>query len=1137
MIKRLTKYLYILLFFIPGFSEAQTHDLKFTTVTGENGVFLGKINDITQDKNGTIWFSDQTNRGITKYDGTRMTRYQNDSRKTNSLGGIYPECLFADSSGIIWIGFYGYGLDRFDPENNIFTHFRHDPNDSQSIANDTVTAVLIDHLNNVWVATYGGLDLLDPATGKFSHFAHDPSDPASLSWNIIRALYEDREGTIWVGTGLAWHTNQNGGLNRFDRKSGTFTRYLHNPENPYSLSNNKVRAIFEDSKGTFWVGSMGKNGLQSLDRKTGIFTTYPLGPKTQDSPSRPPVKSEFDHITFLTEDAEKCLWIGTLANGISRFNPQTKTTSHYTSQTASTKGFKDDSGWTAYASPDGWLWISTQEANLYKVDLYINKFIPDNSIGLPINGMYSENADVVWFATEAGLFRRDFNIGSTQHYPIDPGAPYRSTTNQVYDVYPDHDGIFWLSSPQGLIRFDQKTKATTRYRYNPADDSSISWDDISQVYQDSESNLFVCTYGGGLNLMDTKTGTFLHYVHDEEDSTSLSGNIITSILEDETKDYWIGTWTSGINRMDRKTRRCKRYLADITVIEIIKDNNQTIWVGASNGLYRYNRVADSFDPVVIGGVPVSFDELKSLVQDKTGMLWISTLSGLFKVDPENDHYNIYGKENGISTADFYYSSACVRENGEILIGSALGYYHFYPDKIKTPAVKPHIFLTSFFLKGQLIKPASGNILTEVIGNTREIHLSYDQNVFSFSFTGIDYGADISKAVYYKLENYDPEWRVAGSDGQIYYFNIPPGMYNLRIKAVNSTYGTFDEKQLAIIITPPWYSTWWAYGLYILGALLLIFSTHRILKARVIKAEKEKNREHELAQAREIEKAYHQLKNTQAQLIQSEKMASLGELTAGIAHEIQNPLNFINNFAEVNAELIDELHEGIDNNNLTEVKSISKHIRDNEEKIIFHGKRADAIVKGMLQHSRSSSGVKEPTDINALADEYLRLAYHGLRAKDKSFNAMMKTDFDDTIGMVNVIPQDIGRVILNLITNAFYAVSEKQKALQTPYPLEGGPDYQPTVTVMTKHQLPLSGGRGSDGANGLIEISISDNGPGIPKSAMDKIFQPFFTTKPTGQGTGLGLSLSYDIIKAHAGELKVETKEGEGTVFTIQLPVS
>ncbi|MEO6348682.1 MAG: tetratricopeptide repeat protein [Aquaticitalea sp.] len=261
-----------------------------------------------------------------------------------------------------------------------------------------------------------------------------------------------------------------------------------------------------------------------------------------------------------------------------------------------------------------------------------------------------------------------------------------------------------------------------------------------------------------------------------------------------------------------------------------------------------------------------------------------------------------------------------------------------------------------------------------------------------------------------------------------------------------------------------------------------------------------------------------LKTTQKQLIQSEKMASLGELTAGIAHEIQNPLNFVNNFSEVSNELLDEMNEELTNGNLDEAKSLSKNIKENLEKINHHGKRADAIVKGMLQHSRTSSGEKEPTDINKLADEYLRLAYHGLRAKDKSFNATLETDYDDSIGKVSVIPQDIGRVILNLITNAFYIVDEKKKS--------GLANYEPTVSVSTKK------------LKGKITISVKDNGNGIPNHVLDKIFQPFFTTKPAGQGTGLGLSMSYDIItKGHGGELNVDTKEGESTTFSIVIPIN
>ncbi|MEO8771953.1 MAG: tetratricopeptide repeat protein [Ferruginibacter sp.] len=273
----------------------------------------------------------------------------------------------------------------------------------------------------------------------------------------------------------------------------------------------------------------------------------------------------------------------------------------------------------------------------------------------------------------------------------------------------------------------------------------------------------------------------------------------------------------------------------------------------------------------------------------------------------------------------------------------------------------------------------------------------------------------------------------------------------------------------------------------------------------------------------------ELKAAQAQLIQSEKMASLGELTAGIAHEIQNPLNFVNNFSEVNTELIQELVDEVDKGNLTEVKAIANDIKDNEEKINHHGKRADAIVKGMLQHSRSSNGIKEPTDINALCDEYLRLSYHGLRAKDKLFNATLKTDFDVSIQKINIISQDIGRVILNLLTNAFYAVNEKKKACQAEL-VEAG--YEPRVTISTNCSPLLR-----RGIAGEVSITVTDNGKGIPQKILEKIFQPFFTTKPTGQGTGLGLSLSYDIIKAHGGEIKVESKENEGTTFTIQLPTT
>ena len=299
-----------------------------------------------------------------------------------------------------------------------------------------------------------------------------------------------------------------------------------------------------------------------------------------------------------------------------------------------------------------------------------------------------------------------------------------------------------------------------------------------------------------------------------------------------------------------------------------------------------------------------------------------------------------------------------------------------------------------------------------------------------------------------------------------------------------------------------------------GGLFILFAVAFILYLN--NRQKQKANFSLTRQKVKVESTLQELKLTQAQLVQAEKMASLGELTAGIAHEIQNPLNFVNNFSEVNTELIEEMKNELKAGNNEDAIAIANNIASNEQKINHHGKRADAIVKGMLQHSRSSSGVKEPTDINALADEYLRLAYHGLRAKDKSFNATMNTDFESGLEKINIISQDIGRVILNLFTNAFYSVSAKRK-LQ----IDG---YEPTVSVSTKRLADK------------VVIRVKDNGMGVPQKVVDKIFQPFFTTKPVGEGTGLGLSLSYDIIKAHGGELKVETKEGEGAEFIIILHV-
>jgi signal transduction histidine kinase len=328
---------------------------------------------------------------------------------------------------------------------------------------------------------------------------------------------------------------------------------------------------------------------------------------------------------------------------------------------------------------------------------------------------------------------------------------------------------------------------------------------------------------------------------------------------------------------------------------------------------------------------------------------------------------------------------------------------------------------------------------------------------------------------------------------------------------------FDEKQRQQELEAAHADAQNKVRIYILSGILALLVGLAFVSWLSSKQRKKANKLLKVQKA-DIEAALAQLKLTQGQLVQSEKMASLGELTAGIAHEIQNPLNFVNNFSEVNVELIDELELEIEKGDLQEIKAIALDIRENEKKINMHGKRADFIVKGMLLHSRTSTGERQLTNINLLANEFLKLSYHGLRAKDKTFNAEMITHFDENLPEINVAQQDIGRVFLNLVNNAFYAVHHKQKT--------AGNGYRPEVTMSTAV------------VDGELVVKVKDNGDGIPDSIKDKIMQPFFTTKPTGEGTGLGLSLTYDIVvKGHAGSLLVDSIANEGTEFTVRLPLA
>ena len=1080
--------------------SAQQGSYHFNLVVAPDSIELRKITEMSQDPDGYMWLADQENNCIIRYDGYKMQRYTYNPPNLNSLGGMSVEAIFADAEGKVWFG-AGKVLDELDTRTGKFTHYSNKPDDPNSFCGGFIKTILRDRDGLLWVGTEQGLEQLDTKTGKFRHFRHDPGNPASLSCNIVWIIYEDHHGDLWIGTGFPWSQNSDGGLNKLNRKTSDFTSFLHDPKDPHSLVDNKVGAIFEDSKGIFWVGTRG-DGLHTMDRQKGNFERHPYDPLHPDQLSRPPLKSGGDIISFIHEDGAGAIWIGTNQSGINVYDPTEKKISHFQAD----RVFPDSAAWTAFTSRDGELWIASEPVNneakhLYRIDPFI-KSMSHLKTPNPVSAIHEDITGNIWLGTDGsglGFLKKGSSDIKIIHLPKDESHfPHE---NFVISIYEDRKGILWLGTTDGVFHYDPASGHFSRFDTD-SENSNLHKNVVPIIIEDHKGFLWIATFSG-ICRFDPGTGLIKHWHHNARDSSGLNSDQLLDMVEDPLGMIWISVFGfDGLNRFDPGTNIFKHYLQGLHVNALYKDRAGNIWAATNTNLYRYSKTTDQFI-VFPGQQMVGKNLITGILEDKQQNLWLNSAGAIFKIDSTRKEMRVFSK-----TSDKNLDKAIIEtSNGKILAAGDNGFYIIASGEQNNHITAPVILVTDFLIDNKKV-PAD-------IISTNKIKLAYDQNIFSFAFLAIHYSAPEENNIFYKLEGYDEEWRKSAPDKTASYFKIPTGDYTFRLKATNR-YGLESEQSIRVIINPPWWREWWAFCIYGLQLIAISLAFYHQQKKRIVKLERESARERELAQAKEIEKAYHELKTTQAQLVQSEKMASLGALTAGIAHEIQNPLNFVNNFSEVNKEMIAEMKEEIDKGNYEEAKAIADDIEANEEKINHHGKRADAIVKDMLQHSRASTGGKEPVDINDLCDEYIRLAYHGLRAKNKDFGATIKTDFDNTIENVHIIPQDIGRVLLNLFNNAFYAVAEKRKT--------HGPGYEPLVSLSTKR------------SGKQVLITVSDNGNGIPGNIVDKIFQPFFTTKPPGQGTGLGLSLSYDIIKAQGGDIRVETKEEQGTTLIVQLPI-
>ena len=1084
--------------------------------------FPGIPDTAIKDKNGMLWFG--TKKGIAMYDAENLFIYGLEQ----GLDASDITNIFQDSKGRIWvhgnvetvfvidfdakliheitnslIGSNRHGMMEADDGTFWFAPlrdgFRILDFEAKTIKRFGVEQGLLDYFNItpfqdkgglMWLSTNQGVNIIDLEAGKNIQFTKKDG----LLGTFVGSFYQNDTGEIWISSP--------GGVNIVNSDKSEISYLTKDNGFRDFLSNSYV---FRDSQGIYWLGT--SDGLLfSYDEKAGLINRFELN------------HAQSNWVYDLIEDEQGDIWASIAQGGLFKINVNSGRPGNFQSDS----GLGNDNFWATLVASDDKIWIGTHGG----IDVYDPKSQTVRHIGTAQGLINERNTNLledkkgrIWAGgNTSGLSIIEPKSGTIKKLSSDEGLPFNLITN----IIEGDNGQMWLGTEGGGILNIDLDKSVYRSLVMKDSAENVTW--VDRLILSDEGDLWLASREYGMSLIDTKEATRRKLTT----ANGLVSDHVSSSAKDENGNIWVMT--------------------DIGAQLIDPINHTLTTFTRSEGLSAND------------GYEIICNKNKVFLGTSNGLTIIEPFSGMAD---DKVHWNVktLGKEQGLTYVDFAQNSFSFDKDDRLWGGAGLigSESLFVMDEIKEDSTAYPTYITALnifdkpqvFADREKIKEKTSNIDTLWVrdNNTFSIlnesakdsiylshneikwesvqgpynmpvglTLEYTQNYLSFTYNGAQFN-NPDKVVYrYILEGIDKNWSpITDKITSENYRDLPPGNYNFMVasKGFNGIWS--KPAELKFTILPPWWQTWWAYSIFValflgLGLVILHYRSKWLKKENRILEERVNER------TTELKKTINELENTQSQLIQSEKMASLGELTAGIAHEIQNPMNFINNFSEVTIELVDEMCEELEKGEVNEAKDISKDIIQNLEKITHHGKRASSIVKGMLEHSRNSSGQKEFIDINVLADEYLRLAYHGLRAKDKSFNADFKTDFDETLPKVEIIPQDLGRVVLNIINNAFFAVTSIPEEERTEA-------YKPLVTVSTKN------------LGDQVLISIKDNGPGIPKEIKDKIFQPFFTTKPTGKGTGLGLSLAYDIVTTgHGGAIELNTEPGKGTEFVIYIPI-
>ncbi|OQY46611.1 MAG: hypothetical protein B6242_07285 [Anaerolineaceae bacterium 4572_78] len=953
-LKRIILFAIFIIAFIPINLHAQEPELRFDNINIRDGLSQSSVYAILQDRQGFMWFGTQD--GLNKYDGYDFTVFKRDPDDSNSLSGNWITSIYEDTAGIIWIGTYKNGLNRFDPKTNTFHHYYYDEKDPNSFHGNTVSYIYQDKAGTLWVSTDMGLN-------KVGVYGHKPllsqNDPTKITFaffksdeekQTIKDVLEDGNGRLWVATST--------GLKEFDRETETFIVHDYIPdsdsqeESLISIpeTDRIITSIAEDPQGYLWLGT--DIGLLKFYPETGLFTFYEKDDK--------PGSLSDNGIKTVYIDSKWHLWIGTSMGGLNRFNRETETFSHYTSSVNNPTSLSNSEINVIYEDRGGILWVGTSLDGINKFNSMTEEFhhYLDELSHKSMWAFHEDNEGMLWIGTSFGLNKFDRQAKTITHYIHDPEDKTSLAGNFVQAIYEDSGHNLWVGA-SGLNKFDRETETFTSYQHDPDDPNSIADYKVSTIHEDETGNLWIGT-GNSLEKFDIDSETFSHYRSD----FPIFERLYMSVIEiDQDKSGMIWFAGAGLTKFDPDTEKFQHYfhepdnpnsLSENSTSSIYADENGMIWVSTyGGGFNKFDPQTEKFTAYrEKHGLPNDF--VYGILGDKEGNLWMSTNNGISKFNPETETFRNYTDKNGLQSNEFNGGAFYQSPSGEMFFGGVNGFNAFYPEKIKDNPHAPQVVITRFKKMNE-----EGGLVYEDTNFLTYLDLPYYSYLFTIYFAGLDYADPLENQYMYKLEGFDNDWVESNANERFaLYSNLAGGDYVFRAKAANND-GTWSEEGLTIDvhITPPPWKTWWAYTIYVLIVAGLIFSyiRYRTTQQKLEIERKEK----ELEQERIVSERLRQLDRIK------------DEFLANTSHELRTPINGIVGLAE---SLIDGA-----------TGMLPEQTVYNLSMIVSSGWRLTNLVNDLLDFSKLKHKTLElntkPVDMRSLTDVVLMLCRSLVGTKD------------------------------------------------------------------------------------------------------------------------------------------------------------